>query len=73
MRLAVEAVVPEEEGSAEEDDPCDEPADEEDEHHDQLVLASLAHLLNQLEVGGGELGIGLADCQTALLPNRHTR
>ena len=71
MCLAVEAVIPEKEGSAEEDNAGDEPANEEDEHHEELVLTPVAHLLHQMEIGRGEVGARLADGQTALLTYRH--
>ncbi len=51
MCLAVEAVVAEEEGSAEEDDAGHKPADEEDKCHHQLVLAPISSSLDQVEVG----------------------
>lgn len=68
MGLAVEGVLPEEKGSAEEDDAGDEPADEKDGDHKLLILATVTYPLDQLEVSGRQLLLsGLADHLAALV------
>lgn len=68
MGLAVEGVLSEEKGSAEEDDAGDEPADEKDGDHNLLILATVSHTLDQLKISGGQLLLrGLADHLAALV------